>query len=155
MSKHLRALQLRQIDASLALWRDANLPPAPPGGWSTAIRDGLGMSSVAFAKRLGMTSAGARRLEQSEANQTITLASLRKLAQALGCQVQYALVPPKPLATMLQQRAEQLANERLRTVGHSMALEDQAVGGAAKDVQSELLAQELLDGPRRVLWSQG
>ncbi len=102
-----------------------------------------------------MTSAGARRLEQSEASQTITLASLRKLAQALGCEVQYALVPPKPLANVLQLRAAQLANERLRTVGHSMALEDQAVGGAAKDVQSELLAQELLDGPRRVLWSDG
>lgn len=152
MKKHFRNLQLSQIEDMLARWRDARLPVGPAGGWSSAIRAGLGMSSVAFAKRLGMTSAGARRLEQSEASQTITLASLRKLAQALDCELQYALVPQRPLTVMRQQRAMQLADEQLRHVNHSMALEDQAVNGTAKSLQRELLAQQLMDGPQRHLW---
>jgi hypothetical protein len=40
----------------------------------------------------------------------------------------------------------------LRSVSHYMALEDQAVKGQSQLDQRELLAQELLDGPRRALW---
>jgi len=57
-----------------------------------AIRDALGMSLTAFARRLAMTPAGARKLEQAEAEDVITLASLRKLAEALDCELHYALV---------------------------------------------------------------
>lgn len=152
MDKRLRGLQVRQMDASLSQWREARLPAHPSVGWSRAIREALGMPAATLARRLGMTSAGVRKLEQAEAGQVITLASLRKLADALDCELQYALVPRKSLAQQLQDRALQVASERLRPVSHSMSLEDQAVQGPARDVQRELLAQELLEGPRRALW---
>jgi len=110
------------------------------------------MPAIALARRLGMTSAGVRKLETAEANQVITLASLRKLADALGCELQYALVPRKPLEQELKARALLVANDRLRPVSHSMSLEDQSVNGPVSEVQRELLAKELLDGPWRVLW---
>ena len=152
MTRRLRELQLRQVDASLHQWRAARLPARPPGGWSRAIRDALGMSATAMARTLNMTSAGVRKLESAEAGDAITLASLRKLASALDCELHYALVPRTTLAQQLQNRALRVASARLHPVSHSMALEDQAVRGSAIDVQRELLVQELLDGSRRELW---
>jgi predicted DNA-binding mobile mystery protein A len=99
-----------------------------------------------------MTPAGVRKLETAESNQVISLSSLRKLAEALDCELQYALVPRKNLGEMLKDRAMQVAIERLKPVSHSMSLEDQAVRGTAGNVQRELLATELLDGSWRVLW---
>lgn len=152
MEKRFRELKLRQMDSALAKWRDAKLPARPPAGWSRAIRDALGMTATALARRLGITDAGVRKLEKAEAEEAITLASLRKLANALECELQYALVPRKPLEQRLRERAETVASERLRPVSHSMSLEDQAVQGQASELQRELLVQELLDGSRRELW---
>ncbi|CAN7146889.1 MULTISPECIES: helix-turn-helix domain-containing protein [unclassified Variovorax] len=110
------------------------------------------MSGAALARRLGLTPAGVRKLEQAEARGTITLASLRKLAQALDCELKYALVPRTSLSQQLQDRALEVARERMYPVSHSMSLEDQKVGEAMSDVQGELPARELLQGSRRELW---
>jgi predicted DNA-binding mobile mystery protein A len=110
------------------------------------------MSAAAFARRLGMTSAGAHKLESAEASDAITLASLRKLAEALDCELQYALVPRTSLGQYMKKRAETVARERLRPIAHSMALEDQAVQGTLTKLQLELTTQKLLDGSRRELW---
>lgn len=42
------------------------------------------MPAAAFARRLGMSHAGVRKLETAEASDAITLASLRKLVAAMG-----------------------------------------------------------------------
>jgi predicted DNA-binding mobile mystery protein A len=152
VNKRFQELQLRQTDALLSPWRSAQLPARPPSGWSRAIRDALGMTATALARRLGMSDAGVRKLEKAEAEDAITLASLRKLAKALDCELHYALVPRVTLAQRLQDRAMEVAIDRLRPVSHSMSLEDQAVQGDARDAQRELLASELLAGSRRELW---
>ena len=152
MDKRLQALRLQQLDASLGAVRAAALPPRPKSGWSRAIRETLGMPAAALAARMGMTDGGVRKLEAAEAQQVISLSSLRKLAEALDCELQYALVPRKSLEAVLRERAMQVAEEKLRPVSHSMALEDQAVTGVGRQVQRDLLAKELLDGSWRSLW---
>lgn len=99
----------------------------PPKGWIRAIRDALGMSLRQMASRLGTSAPGARKLEESEANGTISLKSLRRAAEALDCVVIYALVPKTSLTEMVDQRAREIALRALGRVSHSMALEDQEV----------------------------
>lgn len=152
MDKRFQDLQRHQLDTTLANWRNAQLPARPSTGWVRAIRDALGMSAAALARRLGMSHAGVRKLEMAEAEEVITLASLRKLANALDCELQYALVPRNSLEDILTRRALQLARERLSPVAHSMSLEDQATEGAMNAVQLKLLASEILAGSRRELW---
>jgi predicted DNA-binding mobile mystery protein A len=152
MNKRLQALRLQQLDTSLGSVRATVLPTRPKSGWSRAIRETLGMSTAALAARMGMTDGGVRKLEAAEAQQVISLASLRKLAEALDCELQYALVPRKSLGAVLRERAIQVAEERLRPVSHSMSLEDQAVTGVGHQIQRDLLAKELLDGSWRALW---
>jgi predicted DNA-binding mobile mystery protein A len=152
MNKRFNDLQLHQTDALLSKWEPVRQSSRPSGGWVHAIRDALGMSGTALARRLGMTQAGISKLEKAEANEAITLASLRKLANALDCELQYALVPRTSLEKTLEDRAHEVARERLRPVSYSMSLENQAVEGPMADVQLELLAKELLNGSRRELW---
>jgi predicted DNA-binding mobile mystery protein A len=110
------------------------------------------MSASALARRLGMTPAGVRSLEKAEANETITLTSLKKMAEALDCELHYALVPRVSLKQTRTDRALQVAKERLRPVQHTMGLEGQAVDPKESQVQLELLAEEILKGSGRELW---
>jgi predicted DNA-binding mobile mystery protein A len=152
MDKQFRDLQTQQMDALLETWRTAQLSARPRSGWVHAIRESLGMSAAAFARRLGMTPVGVRKLESAEASDAITLASLRKLAQALDCELQYALVPRNSLQQQVRDRAEMVARERLRPIAHSMALEDQAVQGPQSKLQLEVAIKDLIEGSRRELW---
>jgi predicted DNA-binding mobile mystery protein A len=152
MKDAFRDLQLHQLDASLASWRSAQLSPRPRTGWVRAIREALGMSGAAFARRLGISQAGVRKLESSESSDAITLATLRKLAGALDCELHYALVPRKPLAQALHDRAQELAKAQMLPVSHSMALEDQTVDEPVSKLQLELAVAQLLKGSRRALW---
>ena len=152
MHKKFANLKLHQMDLALTKLRDTHPPSTPNSGWVKAIRESLGMSASALARKLGVTPAGIAKLEKAEASEKITLASLRKLASALDCELQYTLVPRKSLEKILEDRAIALARERLRPITHSMSLEDQSVDKSASEKQLELLAKEILDGPRRNLW---
>ena len=152
MDKKFRDLQLQQMDAHLKICRVAQLSARPRSGWVRAIRESLGMSGASFARRLGMTPVGVRKLESAEASDAITLASLRKLAQALDCELQYALVPRTSLVQQVKDRAQTVARERLRPIAHSMALEDQAVHGEQNKIQLEQAIKDLIEGSRRDLW---
>jgi predicted DNA-binding mobile mystery protein A len=152
MKTQFRDLQLQQVDDQLNRWRVAALPPRPSIGWAKAIREALGISATAFAKRVGMTHAGVHKLETAEASDAITLGSLRKLAQALDCELQYALIPRTSLTEQLTTRAKHIAQAELRPIAHSMALEDQAVEDSSHQLQIDFRVRQLLDGSRRDLW---
>jgi predicted DNA-binding mobile mystery protein A len=109
---------------------------APVRGWIKAVRTALGMTTAQLAKRLGVKQPSVVAIEQSEAKGTIELATLRRVAQALDCTLVYALVPNRPLETMVRDRARLFARRRRGPVEHSMLLEDQAV--TAKDVEKSL-----------------
>jgi predicted DNA-binding mobile mystery protein A len=152
MKSNFTDLKLRQLDANLNRWRSVDLPPRPPSGWIKAVREGLGMAATHLAARLGVTTSTATRLETSEADDTISLASLRRAAEALGCELRYALVPKQSLADTLENRALVLARQQMAAVSHTMALEAQATSRETVETQTRALAENLLKGSRRALW---
>ena len=154
MKSNFSELQLRQLDASLNRWRSADLPPRPPSGWVKAIRESLGMAAAHLAARLGVTTSTVTRLETSEADDTISLGTLRRAAEALGCELRYALIPKQSLADTLESRAMSLARQQMAAVSHSMALEAQSTSRATVELQTRALAEELLKGSRRALWRE-
>ena len=107
-----------------------------------------------MAARLGVTTSTVIRLENSEADDTISLATLRRAAEALGCELQYALVPKQSLAETLENRAMVLARQQMVAIGHTMALEAQATSRETIEVQTRALAENLLEGSRRALWKE-
>lgn len=154
MKSNFPELKLRQLDAALSRVRTADLPPRPPSGWVKAVREALGMTATQLAQRLGVTTSTATRLEASEADDTVSLATLRRAAEALNCELQYSLVPRQPLAQMLEARATALARQQMAAVSHTMALEAQSTSRETVEAQTRALVEALRNGPRRNLWRE-
>lgn len=145
------AQQLSQRFAELKPLSDV---PRPSRGWIRAIRETLGMTTRQLAKRLGMQQPSLTELEKSEADGNITLKSLERVAEALGCRLVYALVPVKPLTQTIEERASHVAQQKLAAVEHTMRLEDQEVQNPAARKEAERrLIEELLRRPAR-LWDE-
>jgi predicted DNA-binding mobile mystery protein A len=149
-----RSTARRSIDKRLIMLINSDALTRPPRGWVRAIREALGMTTAQLAQRLNIAQPSVVGLEKAEASKVITLETLERAARALDCTLVYALVPRKPLETLVQERARQAAQERLRTISHSMALEDQRVREDDQRAQFERLAQKLIDGPGSALWDE-
>lgn len=137
------------LDNHFDEWQQLRALARPPRGWVRAVREALGMSTAALAARLGITAGAVTRLEQSEAADRIRLDTLRRAADALGCDLVYLLVPRRPLAAVVQDRARELARSQVAAVEQTMLLEDQATGQTSE--LEDRLAEQLLE--RGSLWS--
>jgi len=147
----LRDLPLRHLDEALAPWRERTYT-RPRVGWLRAIREALGMTTRQLAKAVAVAPSTAIAAEQAEARGDITLGTLQRYAAALGCEVQYALVPKKNLQQVVEERAEDLARQEVDRVRHSMALEGQSTGSDHRTRQIDDLRRKLLEGRRSRLW---
>ena len=138
MQPEFRKLRISQLDRALTPFLAAKATPRPRKGWIRAMREATGITVRDFAKRLHRAPSVAANLEGSEAEYRITLASLRDAADALGCQLVYALVPKSgSIQELAEEPARTKAAENVRAVEHSMALEDQAVGGIERKIDEE------------------
>jgi predicted DNA-binding mobile mystery protein A len=108
------------------------------------------MSAAALAERLGTTAGAVTRLEQSEAADRIRLDTLRRAADALGCDLVYLLVPRRPLTAVVRDRARELAHRQVAATEQTMRLEGQATGQARQ--MEDQLTEQLLE--RGGLWSR-
>jgi transcriptional regulator with XRE-family HTH domain len=93
-------------------------------GWLRSIRQAVGVPVDEVARRLGVCRWEVHRLEESEQNSRIMLATLSRAAKGLGCELVYALVPMKG-------SLEDLATEQ-RLVGE-MALKDKRAARVLKE----------------------
>ena len=88
---------------SAACGPQATMPPYWP--WSQVLGD-----------RLGLNGRTIRRLERSEQDGVVRLDTLARAADALGCDLVYAIVPRRPLEQSVFERALEL--RALPTVAH-------------------------------------
>ena len=122
---------------------DVRVPFRPRGGWLSTMRQALGMTKTQLADRLEIARTGVNRLEANELKGTITMASLSKAAEALGCELQYVLVPRKPLRDMVAEQALKRARDKLGRINQSQALEASAMESQSLSRAITDLAQEI------------
>lgn len=155
MNTPLKLLRVRQIDERTSPWRKLAQRSPPRGGWIRAIRKAIGMTTSQLGSRLGITRQAVLDLEHREAAGSVTLATLTRAADAMECDLVYALVPRAPVQQMLLSRARAIAAKRLDRIAHSMDLEEQAVSSEEYERQVEDLAAQILREFPRELWSEG
>ena len=113
----------RALDRVLSPYR-ALTHHRPPRGWARAIRDAFGMTAGQLGARMGVTQPTIQKLERSEQEGTIQLGSLRRLAEALDCELVYVFVP--------RQRLEQTYEAAARDGCAPGAPGDQPLHGARR-----------------------
>ena len=146
-------IRLEQIERLLSQYRGL-IDVKPPGrGWVRAIREALGMSSPQLARRMRIKAAqSVEDMQKDELSGAIKLRTLSKLAEALDCQLVYALVPRKPLQELRRDRASVVARLQIGRVSHSMSLEEQGVSAEAEQSELNRRIDKLLYGNPKKLW---
>jgi len=153
--KKALATQRKLIERKVHPWLPLRADRAPPAGWLKAIRGALGLNSRQLAARLGVEHATILQYEKSEAAGKISLQTLQKAAQAMRCQLVYALVPEAPcesLEAVLDDQAAQAAQNIVSRVDHSMRLEQQGLGAERSAEQIQELAARLKAEMHASLW---
>jgi predicted DNA-binding mobile mystery protein A len=118
---------IRQLDNKLQ-----NLHPLlditqPPEGWISLIRKTLKMSLRQLAGRLSITPQSLGNLESREKEGTITLKTLKAVAEALDMKFVYGFIPQKNLSleNMVERKASEIARKIVMRTSTTMKLEDQ------------------------------
>ena len=122
LKNRLNLTRLAELDRQFCEFAQLQRHNMPRCGWTKTVRLAMGMSSTALGGRLGMTGQGVRKLEQAEADGTITLKTLTRLAQGLDCEVQYVLVPRTSLVEQVLTRAQEVAGAPPLLTPHSVTL---------------------------------
>jgi predicted DNA-binding mobile mystery protein A len=112
------------------------------------------MSSSQLAKRLEITQSSVSEMEKNESRGSITLSTLERAANALECELVYALVPRRSLEKTVTEQIRKYATDQVRRVNHTMLLEDQAVSKTQIRHQVEELVREMMTKPPRAMWDQ-
>ena len=112
------------------------------------------MTTRQLGKRLGVSQPRVVKLEQSEPAGAITLESLQRAAEALGCRLVYAFVPLKPLTETIEERVSSITERQLASVEQTMRLEAQEVTNKARREEArQQIVKEVLRRPAR-LWDE-
>lgn len=122
----------------------------PRTGWVREIRMALGLSQSQLAARAGVSRATVQQMERAEAQRRITLASLDKLAHAMGCQVALAIVPKG--GTLEDVRRHQAA-AKAEVMLHEKTRDNKRPPRPVDlERRKQQLITRLLRGSRRRLW---
>jgi predicted DNA-binding mobile mystery protein A len=126
MRKQFRELRVHQLMEIMALFPSGGVVVRPKSGWLKAIRQSLGLSLEFVGHRANTKKAGLRFLEQSEAQDRITIGSLKRVANAMECELVYAIVPKTGTLDELAQKCLSTTESAIeRAVLHTMTLENQ------------------------------
>jgi predicted DNA-binding mobile mystery protein A len=126
MKNTKQQLMLEQIDkklASLQLLKDATVPSK---GWIHTLRTALQMSLRQLSAKIAIAPQSLKDMESREVAGTITLNTLRDVANAMDMQLVYGFVSKhESLEQMIEKRAKELATEIVMRTNNTMTLEDQ------------------------------
>jgi len=127
-----------------------NANTMPRTGWVREIRTALGLSQSQLAARAGVSRATVQQMERAEGRRRITLASLDRLAHAMGCQVALAIVPKGGTLDDLRRRQ---ANARAEVLLQEKIKDNKSPPRPRElEQRKERLAAKLLRGSPRKLW---
>ncbi|HEX8838593.1 MAG TPA: hypothetical protein VF748_16750 [Candidatus Acidoferrum sp.] len=142
-------IKIDSLSKAVAPFRGAKSVKRPYRGWLRTVREALGMSLEHVGVALKLNRQSVRDFEGAEAEEKITLSSLARVAEAMGCDLVYAIVPKsgtfaklaeqvtRQKSAAVQEKARQEATRLVRAVDHTMALEGQGTGRINERIQEE------------------
>jgi predicted DNA-binding mobile mystery protein A len=138
MRVEYRGLRLEQLTTALSAFDKAKQTLRPRLGWLRAVREALGFSQQQIAKMMKVSQQAIVSFEKAETANRITLQNLRRFAEAMDCELVYAIVPKSgSLQDYAEHGARNEATNRVLRVERTMALEDQASGNVKELIDKE------------------
>jgi|ERR1039458_10156758 hypothetical protein len=107
MRERERMYARKRLDLEMRSYRQAGREKNQTNGLLRAVRHALNVPVAEVAEKMGVNRSGVFDLEAREPKNTISLRSMSRMAQAMGCKVVYGIVPNGG------KKLEDLAEERL------------------------------------------
>jgi predicted DNA-binding mobile mystery protein A len=153
MARNKQRLLIEQLDEKLRPFHQAKTIIVPEKGWIHTIRTTLNMTMAQLGNKLNITRQGIKKMEDSEANGTLTLNSLKDVAHALDMQLVYAIVPKQEsIDDLITEKAEKLAQKIVLRTNQNMKLENQGIGDDKLNKTIQDLSDELKRDMGKSLW---
>jgi len=143
-----------QLDASLQRLKPLLDVTAPPKGWIRAIRNALGMTARQLANRLGVAQQAVARIEKEEPAGSVTIKTMRRIAECLDCVFVYGFVPRTSLEENVASQVKKVASQRLAQASQTMSLENQALSRRENERALSDLIDELIRTLPSNLWNK-
>ena len=145
------------IEKKIQPWKKLRTNRRPPSGWLKAVRGAIGINTRQLAKRCGVQHSSILKIEKNEIRDKASIESLKKLADAMNCQLIYAIVPKTgytSLEDIINHQAQLFAHEFIKQVDHTMKLESQGTSVTEIKNQTKKLAKELKDTMDPRIWGK-
>ena|SRR5688572_27175043 len=124
----------------------------PKEGWICTVRKAFGMSGVQLAQRLGVTKAWVYRTEKAELSGGVTLKTMQRMAEAMGCRFVYAIMPNSDIETFMFNQAKKKAASLVKKTNTQMALEAQALSEEQIAFEIDRLARDMVQNMPSDFW---
>ena len=149
----MKHLSVHQLDDQIRQYVNGQRFDRIPQGWIRSSRTAIGMTLKQLATRLEFSVPAAKNFEMREVDEAITLASLRKIANAMEMDLVYYFKPKQDsLDDLLQIRAELKAKELMRRSNQAMILENQEADNKNKSREYDRLITEIRNQKLSSLW---
>lgn len=96
----------RRIEDVLLGFRMVRKEALQEGSWIRTIRRALGIQEAELAREMGYVPRSIYRMEQSESKATLQMQYLQKAAEAMKCELVYAIVPKEGTLEELAREVE-------------------------------------------------
>ena len=107
MRERERKLARKKLDVEMRPYRRAGMVKNPTNGLLRKVRQALHVPVAEIVEKMGVCKSVVLDLEAREPKNNVTLRSMSRMAQAMGCKMVYGIVPMDGMTL------EELAEERL------------------------------------------
>lgn len=151
-----KELKIKQVDNLLDETKPKRKVKRPKKGWIQLIRTTLGMSARALGERCGLSQSRISLIEKGEADGSLTLNTLEKVAEGLDCELVYFLVPKQSqtLQAIRERQAEKKAKFLNQYTEIHMSLEQQPTSKNFQNATQDKIKSDLLEKWPRDFWDE-
>lgn len=153
MSSIQKKLILKQMDDMVQSFVMGEQVLKSKVGWIQSMRMALGMSLRQLSERLGVSASALNNFEKREDSETISLATLRKTAEAMDMELVYYFKPKQgSIKNTIVAQARKKAKDILSQSNQTMKLENQETSSSLQEVELERLTNNILHKMPMNLW---
>ena len=143
-------IKLSQLDQKIKSLANIEIPLK---GWINKVRTSLDISFAYLAKKLNTSPQLVNIFENNEVEGTITLNNLKRVADALDCNLVYAFIPKdKTFEKLVEKRAARITEHIISRTSNSMNLEMQKLSKSEILRQKKQMKSDLLQNNLKNLW---
>lgn len=117
---------------------------SPPEGWLRTNRKALKIPAKVILEKAGIKKSELYRIEKAEVEGTLTLNKLKETANAMGCELHYAVVPRGEIESIIEDRARNHAKKLVKNASLHMQLEEQMTTAEQIELQIDIVTEKLI-----------